>query len=57
MIFRLHARAARIVLLVLASLGASSALVLAQNPPRAEARAVAPRGPLAAHEQSLVNLF
>jgi 2-alkenal reductase len=48
----------RVLLLLLgALLGAGSALVLAQNPPRAEPRAVAPRGPLMQSEQALVNLF
>lgn len=57
MTLRFRSRTARIALLLLALFGASSALVLAQNPPRAEPRAVTPRGPLAASEQSVVNLF
>jgi 2-alkenal reductase len=55
---QLNSRTTRIVLLLLgALLGVGSALVLAQNPPRAEPRAVAPRGPLMQIEQALVNLF
>jgi len=54
----LNTRASRIALLLLATLlGAGSALVLAQNPPRAEPRVVAPRGPLMPGEQALVSLF
>jgi 2-alkenal reductase len=38
-------------------LGAAGALVLARDAPRAEPRAVTPRGPLPAAEQALVDLF
>ena len=53
----LNSRTTRILVLLGALLGAGSALVLAQNPPRAEPRAVTPRGPLMQSEQALVNLF
>ena len=44
-------------LIAAAVLGAGSALVQAQNPPRPEPRAVAPRGPLSPSEQTLIGLF
>jgi 2-alkenal reductase len=50
--------AGRVRLAVLSLFAALAAgAVLAQSAPRAEARAVTPRGPLLAHEQSLVSLF
>lgn len=42
---------------LIAALGAGLATVVAQSPPRAEPRAVQPRGPLLPHEQALVGLF
>ncbi len=54
---RFGLRIVQLTVLLAAVLGAGSALVMAQNPPRAEPRAVAPRGPLMPNEQALVNLF
>ena len=58
----LPARPARVgALLVAVSVAAIAALTscdaVSQNPPRAEPRAVTPRGPLLAQEQQLVSLF